>query len=110
MTHFAFSRYHGNYCLGVDRHWCQIRRIWGKIPIIRHHIQSEKKLKTRYEVTEIVHVALICHLVVCMCILSNDDADLDANRAKIAAAMNNVIYTWKLQVYCYMMTSPILSM
>ena len=50
------------------------------------------------------------HLVVDMCILIDDDADFDANRAKIAAAMNNVIYTWKLPVYCYMMTSPILSM
>ena len=73
-------------------------------------IQYEEKLRTRYDVTKNVYVTLIRHLVVDMCILIDDDADFDANRAKIAAAMNNVIYTWKLPVYCYMMTSPILSM
>ena len=69
-----------------------------------------KKLSTRYDVTKNVYVTLIRHLVVGMCILIDDDADFDANQAKIAAAMNNVVYTLKLPVYCYMMTSPILSM
>ena len=110
MTHFAFSHDHGHYCLGVDRHWYQMRWIWGKIPIIRHHIQYEKKQRTRYDVTKNVYVTVIRHLVVNMCILIDNDADLDANRAKVAAAMNNLIYTWKLPVYCCMMTSPILSM
>ena len=70
----------------------------------------KKKQRTRYDVTKNVYVTVICHLVVNMCILIDNDADLDANRAKVAAAMNNVICTWKLPVYCYMMTSPMLSM
>ena len=50
-----------------------------------------KKLRTHYDVTKNVYVTLIRHLVVDMCILIDDNADFDANRAKIAAAMNNVI-------------------
>ena len=58
-------------------------------------IQYEEKLRTRYDVTKNVYVAFSGYLVVGMCILTNDDAKFDANRAKIAAAMNNLIYTWK---------------
>ena len=54
-------------------------------------IQYEEKLRTRYDVTKNVYVTLIRHLVVDMCILIDDDADFDANRATIAAATNNVI-------------------
>ena len=63
------------------------------MPIILNLIRYKKKVITRYDVTEIVYVAFSGYLVVCMCILINDDAKFDANRAKIAAAMNNSIYT-----------------
>ena len=87
---------------------------WGefgvKFPSFDTIYSMIKKLSTRYDVTKNVYVTLIRHLVVGMCILIDDDADFDANQAKIATAMNNVVYTLKLPVYCYMMTSPILSM
>ena len=52
-----------------------------------------------------VYVAFNCHLVIGMCIMINHEADFDANRANIAAAVNNLIYTWKQLAQCYMMTS-----
>ena len=42
-----------------------------------------------------VYVAFSRHLVFRIWLLVNVDAEFDANRAKIAVAMNSLLYIWK---------------
>ena len=53
------------------------------------------KLRTRYDVTGIIYEAFCRHLVAAIQIIINVSAKCDANRAKIASAMNISFYTWK---------------
>ena len=64
-----------------------------KIPIIVNHILRKTQTKTRYDVTQMLYVAFIHHLLVGIYILTNVDAEFNANRAKIAPAKNILFFT-----------------
>ena len=54
---------------------------------------TRQKLRTRYDVTQMVYVAFIHHLLVGICILTNMDDEYSANRAKMASARNILLFT-----------------
>ena len=65
------------------------------------------KLKTRYDVTQIVYVASIHHLLVGISILTNVDAKFNANRAKTAPGGNILFFYIEKANDANMMTSLI---